>query len=177
MTKMCTVSRLERQFATLYLFHAPTGGGGLNIFFSGPTCPPRQGNILMEGISLILWTQKFPLTFEPERPQPLQLQGLKDLKWPKSRDATAMCDAIRIAHPQIASDATIFFFASDAKTHSLDLKLQENARKKGRENPAMLGCDAKNRGVFKKIERCEMAAIRTPAAVWPAMRAPAMPNR
>ena len=30
MAKMCTVSRLERQFATLYLFHAPTfrGGGG-----------------------------------------------------------------------------------------------------------------------------------------------------
>ena len=26
MAKMCTVSRLERQFATLYLFHAPTGG-------------------------------------------------------------------------------------------------------------------------------------------------------
>ena len=24
MAKMCTVSRLERQFATLYLFHAPT---------------------------------------------------------------------------------------------------------------------------------------------------------
>ena len=31
--------------------------------------------------------------------------------------------------------------------------------------------------VFFKIERCEMPAIRTPAAVWPAMRAPAMPNR
>ena len=28
MAKMCTVSRLERQFATLYLSHAPTGGGG-----------------------------------------------------------------------------------------------------------------------------------------------------
>ena len=28
MAKMCTVSTLERQFATLYLFHAPTGGGG-----------------------------------------------------------------------------------------------------------------------------------------------------
>ena len=41
--------------------------------------------------------------------------------WPKSRDATAMCDAIRIAHPQTASDATKFF-ASDAKTYSLDLK-------------------------------------------------------
>ena len=26
-------------------------------------------------------------------------------QWPKSRDATAMRDAIRIAHPQIASDA------------------------------------------------------------------------
>ena len=28
MAKMCTVSMLERQFATLYLFHAPTCGGG-----------------------------------------------------------------------------------------------------------------------------------------------------
>ena len=27
-------------------------------------------------------------------------------------------------------------------------------------------------GVFLKVERCEMPAIRTPAAVWPAMRAP-----
>ena len=53
-----------------------------------------------------------------------------------------MRDAIRIAHPQIASDA------SDAKTHSLDLKSQENARIKTCENPAMLACDAKNRGVF-----------------------------
>ena len=68
------------------------------------------------------------------------------------------------------------FFASDAKTHSLDLKSHENVRKKARENPAMLACDAKNRGGFK-IERCEMPAIWTPAAVWPAMRAPAMPNR
>ena len=41
------------------------------------------------------------------------------------------------------------FFASDAKTHSLDLKSQENARKKACENPAMLACDAKNRGVFQ----------------------------
>ena len=31
-------------------------------------------------------------------------------------------------------------------------------------------------GMFLKIERCEMPAIRTLAAVWPAMRAPAMPN-
>ena len=36
----------------------------------------------------------------------------------------------------------------------------------------MLACDAKNRGVLNfKIERCEMPAIRTPAAVWHAMRA------
>ena len=71
-------------------------------------------------------------------------------EWPKSRDATAMYDAIRIAHPQIASDAKKFFlFDSDAKTHSLDLKSQENARKKTScKNPAMLACDAKNRGVF-----------------------------
>ena len=60
-----------------------------------------------------------------------------------------MCDAIRIAHPQIGSDAKKFFFsASDAKTHSLDLKSQENARKNARENPAMLACDAKNQSVF-----------------------------
>ena len=54
---------------------------------------------------------------------------------------------MRIAHPQIASDAKKFF-ASDVKTHSLDLKSQENARKKDCENPAMLACDAKNHGVF-----------------------------
>ena len=59
-----------------------------------------------------------------------------------------MCDAILIAHPQIASDGKKFLFASDAKTHSLDLKSQENARKKACENPAMLACDAKNRAVF-----------------------------
>ena len=69
------------------------------------------------------------------------------------------------------------FCASDAKTHSLDLKSQENARKNACENPAMLACDAKKQGVFFEIERCEMPAIRTPAAVWPAMRAPAIPNR
>ena len=40
------------------------------------------------------------------------------------------------------------FFASDAKTHWLDLKSQENARKKACENPAMLAWDVKNRGVF-----------------------------
>ena len=54
-----------------------------------------------------------------------------------------------------------FFFASDAKAHSLDLKSHENARKKARENPVMLACDATNRGDFK-IERCEMPAIRRP---------------
>ena len=36
-------------------------------------------------------------------------------QWSKSRDAIAMCDAIQIAHPQLASDV-IFFVASDAKT-------------------------------------------------------------
>ena len=30
MAKMCTASKLERQFATLYLFHASMGGGGRN---------------------------------------------------------------------------------------------------------------------------------------------------
>ena len=33
MAKMCAVSRLERQFATLYLFHAPTGVGGETHFY------------------------------------------------------------------------------------------------------------------------------------------------
>ena len=78
-----------------------------------------------------------------------------NLKWHTSStlvaqiasDATAMCDAIRIAHPQIASDAKKVFCRCDAKTHSLDLKSQENARKTACENPAMLACDAKNRGV------------------------------
>ena len=44
------------------------------------------------------------------------------------------------------------------------------------ENLAMLVCDAKCRHVFN-IKRYEMPAIRTLAAVWPAMRAPAMSNR
>ena len=60
-----------------------------------------------------------------------------------------MCDAIRIAHPQIASDAKKFFFASDAKTHSLDLKSQENARKTFCENPAMsIGLRCEKSGCF-----------------------------
>ena len=58
MAKMCTVSGLERQFATLYLFHAPTeggggrgagrvfaghlGGGGAKYSFSAPKFPPRN---------------------------------------------------------------------------------------------------------------------------------------
>ena len=86
-----------------------------------------------------------------------------------------MCDAIRIAHPQIASDAKKFF-ASDAKIRSLDLKSQENARKP---SAKILPCWPAMRkiGIFFKIERYEMPAIRTPAAVWPAMRVPAMPNR
>ena len=42
-----------------------------------------------------------------------------------------------------------FFFASDAKTHSLDLKSQENTRRNASENPAMLAFDAKNRHVFQ----------------------------
>ena len=81
----------------------------------------------------------------------------------------ATCCGLRLRCEKVFSPAM-------PKTHSLDLKSQENATKKACENPAMLACDAKNRGVFK-IERCEMPAIRTPAAVWPAMRAPAMPNR
>ena len=56
-----------------------------------------------------------------------------------------------------------FFFASDAKTHWLDLKSQENARKKKTYEKS---CDfwpaMRKIGVFFKIERCEMPAIRTP---------------
>ena len=65
---------------------------------------------------------------------------------------------------------------SDAKTHSLDLKSQENARKK--DLAKILRCWPAMRkiGALFKIERCEMLAIRTPAAVWPAMRASAMPE-
>ena len=48
--------------------------------------------------------------------------------------------------PKSLAMRKIFLFASDAKTHSLDLKSQENAaRKRACENPAMLACDAKNR--------------------------------
>ena len=87
-----------------------------------------------------------------------------------------MCDAIRIAHPQITSDAKKFFFASDAKTHELDLNHKKVAE---RPSAKILRCWPAMRkiGMFFKIERCEMLAIRTLAAVWPAMRAPAMPNR
>ena len=68
------------------------------------------------------------------------------------------------------------FFASDAKTDSLDLKSQENA---GKKSAKILRCwpAMRKNGVLFKIERCEMAAIRAPAAVWLAMRAPAMPIR
>ena len=44
-----------------------------------------------------------------------------------------MCDAIQIAHPQLASDVKKFV-ASDSKTHQLDLKPQENASKTFCEN-------------------------------------------
>ena len=37
-------------------------------------------------------------------------------QWPEPSDATAMRDAIRIAHPQIASDAKSSFFTGGAKT-------------------------------------------------------------
>ena len=41
------------------------------------------------------------------------------------------------------------FFASDAKTHLLDLKSQETCQKNPCENPAILACDAKNQHAFK----------------------------
>ena len=50
-----------------------------------------------------------------------------------------MCDAIRIAHPQIASDA---------KTHSLDLKSQENARKKRLRKSCDVGLRCEKSGCF-----------------------------
>ena len=72
-----------------------------------------------------------------------------------------MCGAIRIAHPQIASDAKKFFFASDAKTHSLDLNHRKMPEKP---SAKILRCWPAMRkiGVFLKIERCDMPAIRTP---------------
>ena len=68
-------------------------------------------------------------------------------------------------------------FASDAKTHSLDLKSLENARKKSLRKSCDVGLRREKSGCSFKTERCEMPAIWTPVAVWPAMRAPAMPNR
>ena len=58
---------------------------------------------------------------------------------PESRDATATCDAIRIAHPQIASDAKTPFAWSE---------ITGKCHEKHCENPAVLACDAKNRHVF-----------------------------
>ena len=77
------------------------------------------------------------------------------------------------------------FFASDAKAHSLDLKSQENARKRACENPAMLACDAKNRGVLRSSDakclrfglplrfglRCEHPRCQITSDVGRAMRA------
>ena len=93
-----------------------------------------------------------------------------------------MCDAIRIAHPQIASDAkkfffVFFFFSLAMRKH---IRLIWNHKKSSRKKPAkILRCwpAMRNIGMFLMNERCEMPAIRTPVAVWPAMRAPAMPNR
>ena len=52
-------------------------------------------------------------------------------------------------------------FASDAKTHSLDLNSQENARKQKKKPAKILRCWPAMRkiGVFFKIERCEVPAI------------------
>ena len=89
------------------------------------------------------------------------------------RDATAMCDAMQIAHPQIASDAKKFcFFASDAKTPWLALKSHKECHKVSCEDCAMLAYI----GVHFNIELCEMLVLRTLTAVWPAMRLRAMPN-
>ena len=60
--------------------------------------------------------------------------------------------------------------------HRLALESQEICNKA----PAkILRCwpAMRNIGVHVNIERCEMLAIRTLAAVWPAMQVPAMPNR
>ena len=61
------------------------------------------------------------------------------------RDATAMCDAIRIAHPQIASDVKKFFSLAMPKDIRLIWNHRKMPEKKACENPAMLACDAKNR--------------------------------
>ena len=89
-------------------------------------------------------------------------------QWPKSRDSH------RTPTFSLAMQKSVF--ASDAKTHSLDLKSQENARKNACEKRLRCWAAMRKIGVFFKIERCERPAIRTPAAVWPAMRAPTMPN-
>ena len=38
----------------------------------------------------------------------IDLPSWPHVQWPESRDATAMCDATRIAHPQTASDSKHF---------------------------------------------------------------------
>ena len=58
------------------------------------------------------------------------------------------------------------FFASDAKTHSFDLRSQEKCQKNSLRKSCDVGLRCENRNVLK-IERCEMPAIRTPAALWP----------
>ena len=60
-----------------------------------------------------------------------------------------MCDAIRIARPEIASNANKFFFTSDAKTPWVALNSQEKCHKSSRENLAMLACDANNPLLFQ----------------------------
>ena len=63
------------------------------------------------------------------------------------------------------------------KLISFDLKSRGRCQKKPLWKSCDVGLRCEKSGCFFKIERCEMPAIRTPAAVWPAMRAPAMPNR
>ena len=59
MAKMCTVSRLERQFATLCLFHAPTRGGvlggGVYTREMGTICPFGVFPPVLSSFSLQNW--------------------------------------------------------------------------------------------------------------------------
>ena len=80
--------------------------------------------------------------------------------------------------PKSLAMRRVFFFPLAMRKH---IRLIWNHRKMPEKKPLRKSCDVglrreKSEHVFG-IERCEMPAIRTPATVWPAMRAPAMPNR
>ena len=78
--------------------------------------------------------------------------------WPESRDAIAMCDAIRIAHFQIAGDRSRYENPICYTRVAIVLPQKECW-------PAMPKIQ-----MFLDIEPCKMPAVRTLAAVWPAMQ-------